>query len=68
MFSKKEQAVLNFVSKATLNSLSVIDEDVKQLKIYFSEAQVIEILFFVSYMLTTNTIINTLDIELPEGL
>ncbi|MFV0498527.1 MAG: hypothetical protein ACK5NF_00610 [Bacilli bacterium] len=68
IYTKSEMAVLNFVSKAVENSMSVNDCDVVELKEYYSDAQIIEILFFISYMLTTNTIINSLNIETPKEL
>ncbi len=68
VYSECELVVLNFVEKSIKNSKSVTDKDVEELKKFFSDSQIIEILFFISYMLTTNTIINTLDIEIPEEL
>ncbi len=68
VYSECEVVVLNFVEKAIKDSKSVTDNDVSDLKNYFSDSQIIEMLFFISYMLTTNTIINTLDIEIPEEL
>ncbi len=68
VYSECEIVVLNFVEKSIKNAKSVIDKDVEELKKFFSDSQIIEILFFISYMLTTNTIINTLDIEIPEEL
>lgn len=69
LYTDKELAALEFISiSLTAGANTDSSAETQNLLKYFSEAQVVEILFLVNYMLCTNTINNTLNIQMPDEL
>lgn len=68
LYEEDELAVLEFTMAALKPSSNSSDRTVKNVRKFFSESQVLEILFYINLIQCTNTINNSLNIQMPDEL
>lgn len=67
LFSLKEISLLRFVEVSIKHGHCMEDKVFENLKLHYSNSEIIEIVMYIGLILTTTTINNSLDIELDTG-
>ena len=67
MFDEKDKAVIRFAEQVTRASATIRDEQLQELRKYFSEEQIVELVLTTSVANFTNRVNNSLQTEPDLG-